>query len=106
MFESLIRRRFAARGPTTSDVAFESTTVSLSTAVPRPLERRGDERVTAMLRVAKLSDADGNQQLVKIKNLSAGGYTLRAQVMSTSTVKSQAEQEIMVTGDGTDRGGW
>ena len=43
---------------------------------------------------------------VEFKNLSAGGYTLRAQVMSTSTVKSQAEQEIMVTGDGTDRGGW
>jgi hypothetical protein len=73
MFDSLIRRRFAARGGTSSDVAFESTTVSLSTAVPRPLERRDDQRVTAMLRVGKLSDADGNQQLIKVKNLSAGG---------------------------------
>jgi hypothetical protein len=73
MFQSLIRRRFAAQGTTPSDAAFESTTVSLSTAVPRPIERRGGERVTAMLRIAKLSDADGNQQLIKIKNLSAGG---------------------------------
>jgi hypothetical protein len=47
--------------------------VSLSTAVPRPAERRTDERVSAMLRVGKLSDADGNEQLIKIKNLSAGG---------------------------------
>ncbi len=73
MFDSLIRRRFGSQANTNSDVAFESTTVSLSTAVPRPLERRGGERVTAMLRVGKLSDADGNQQLIKIKNLSAGG---------------------------------
>lgn len=73
MFESLIRRRFSAQGKTSGDAAFESTTVSLSTAVPRPAERRSDERVTAMLRVGKLSDADGSQQLVKIKNLSAGG---------------------------------
>jgi hypothetical protein len=43
---------------------------------------------------------------VEFKNLSAGGYTLRAQVRSTSSVRSQAEQEIMVAGDGTDAGGW
>jgi len=73
MFESLIRRHFAARGNSSSDAAFESTTVSLSTAVPRPAERRAGERVSAMLRVGKLSDCEGKQQLVKIKNLSAGG---------------------------------
>src|SRR6202008_1344650 len=56
-----------------SDAACESTTVSLSTAVPRPAERRLDERVSAMLRVGKLTDASGNDQLVKVKNLSAGG---------------------------------
>jgi len=43
---------------------------------------------------------------VQFKNLTAGGYTLRAQVLSTSEVRSQATQEIMVTGDGADVGGW
>ena len=43
---------------------------------------------------------------VEFKNLSAGGYTLRAQVLSTSQVRSQATQEIMVTGDGAAVGGW
>ena len=43
---------------------------------------------------------------VSFKNLSAGGYTLRAQVLSNSSVRSQAEQEIMVAGDGADVGGW
>lgn len=53
--------------------AFESTTVSLSTAVPRPVERREEERVSAMLRIGKLVDAAGSQQLIKVKNMSAGG---------------------------------
>ena len=43
---------------------------------------------------------------VSFKNLAAGGYTLRAQVLSNSNVRSQAEQEIMVAGDGADVGGW
>ena len=43
---------------------------------------------------------------VSFKNLAAGGYTLRAQVLSNSNVRSQAEQEIMVAGDGSDVGGW
>jgi hypothetical protein len=73
MFGELIRRKFGSQPISSSDAAFESTTVSLSTAVPRPAERRGDERLTAMLRVAKLTDSDGNQQLIKVKNLSAGG---------------------------------
>ena len=73
MFGSLIRRKSAVSGSGENDVAFESTTVSLSTAVPRPMERRGDERISAMLRVGKLVGASGEQQLIKIKNLSAGG---------------------------------
>lgn len=73
MFSSLIRRKSAAGGLQETDAAFESTTVSLSTAVPRPVERRDDERVPAMLRIGKLVDAAGNQQLIKLKNLSAGG---------------------------------
>ena len=73
MFASLIRRKSAGLVDGASDAAFESTTVSLSTAVPRPMERRGDERVSAMLRVGKVISAGGEQQLIKIRNLSAGG---------------------------------
>jgi hypothetical protein len=73
MFTSLIRRRFGTSVPGSSDVAFESTTVSLTTAVPRPAERRNEERLSAMLRVGKLTDSAGSEQLIKIKNLSAGG---------------------------------
>ena len=73
MIADLIRRKFSGQTFSSSDAAFESTTVSLSTAVPRPAERRNDERVAAMLRVGKLTDSSGNEQLVKVKNLSAGG---------------------------------
>lgn len=73
MFADLIRRKLSGQSFSSSDAAFESTTVSLSTAVPRPSERRNDERVSAMLRVGKLTDSAGNEQLVKVKNLSAGG---------------------------------
>jgi hypothetical protein len=38
---------------------------------------------------------------IQFKNLAAGDYTLRAQVLSNSEVRSQATQEILVTGDGT-----
>jgi hypothetical protein len=73
MFGSLIRRKSAGNHQSGADAAFESTTVSLSTSVPRPVERREDERVSAMLRIGKLTDAAGNQQLIKVKNMSAGG---------------------------------
>jgi hypothetical protein len=72
MFQSLIRRKRPA-GVSETDAAFESTTVSLSTFVPRPSERREDERLVPMLRVGKLTDSSGSQQLMKIKNMSAGG---------------------------------
>jgi len=73
MFSDLIRRKLSGQAFSSSDAAFESTTVSLSTAVPRPAERRADERVSAMLRVGKLIDGAGSEQLIKVKNLSAGG---------------------------------
>lgn len=73
MFAELIRRKFGGERIGNSDAAFESTTVSLSTAVPRPAERRTDERLSAMLRVGKLTDASGSEQLIKVKNMSAGG---------------------------------
>ena len=73
MFTELIRRKFGGERIEGSDAAFESTTVSLSTGVPRPAERRDNERFSAMLRVGKLTDSAGSEQLIKIKNLSAGG---------------------------------
>ena len=73
MFASLIRRKFGAQPIRSSEAAFESTTVSLSTAVPSPEDRRFGERVSAMLRVGKLTDASGSEQLMQVKNLSAGG---------------------------------
>ena len=36
---------------------------------------------------------------IQFKNLSAGEYTLRAQVLSHNSIRSQATQEIMVSGD-------
>jgi hypothetical protein len=92
MFASLIRRKFGGAVPTGSDAAFESTTVSLSTAVPRPIERRVDERLTAMLRVGKLTDANGTEQLIKIKNLSAGG--VMAIVSRAPVVGDQVKIEL------------
>jgi hypothetical protein len=73
MFASLIRRKSGVLQDPSAEIEFDSTTVSLSTGVPRPAERRTDERVSAMLRVAKLTGASGAQQLIRVKNLSAGG---------------------------------
>jgi hypothetical protein len=73
MFASLIRRKSAGAAQSEADAAFDSTTVSLSTAVPRPLERREEERLSAMLRLGKLADSEGRQQLIRVKNMSAGG---------------------------------
>jgi hypothetical protein len=71
MFASLIRRK-SPQGAEATDSALESTTFTLSTAVPRPPERRTDERLTPILRVAKVSSAMG-EQLIRIRNVSAGG---------------------------------
>jgi hypothetical protein len=92
MFVELIRRKFGNDRIGSSDAAFESTTVSLSTAVPRPIERRGDERLSAMLRVGKITDASGREQLVKVKNLSAGG--VMAIVIRAPAVGEQVSVEL------------
>jgi len=71
MFGSLIRRKPVATWEQ-DDSAFESTTFSLSTAVPRPCERRDVERITPMLRVGKLV-SESSDQLIRVRNISAGG---------------------------------
>jgi len=71
MFHSLIRRK-QARSLQEEQAAFESTTFSLTTDVPRPVERRSDERVVPLLRVAKLI-TDSGERLARVRNVSAGG---------------------------------
>jgi hypothetical protein len=71
MFGSLIRRKSHATVEEDQG-AFESTTFSLSTAVPRPSDRRDDERVAPLLQVAKLRGPTG-EQLIRVRNISAGG---------------------------------
>lgn len=91
MFASLIRRK-SSSGQSATDAAFESTTVSLSTAVPRPAERRENDRVSAMLRAGKLTNARGEQQLIKAKNLSAGG--LMAIVSNAPEIGEKVQVEL------------
>ncbi|HEY4070846.1 MAG TPA: PilZ domain-containing protein [Sphingomicrobium sp.] len=92
MFASLIRRKSTVSLSGDADPAFDSTTVSLSTAVPRPAERRDTERVSAMLRIGKLVDSDGNQQLIRIKNMSAGG--IMAIVTRAPSIGDQVQIEV------------
>jgi len=92
MFASLIRRKSDVPRDAGTEIEFDSTMVSLSTAVPRPAERRTDERMSAMLRVAKLIGASGSQQLIRVKNLSAGGFM--AIVPSVPTVGEQVHVEL------------
>lgn len=73
MFGTLIRRKQNPTPLGDDNIAFESTTFSLSTSVPKPAERRGDDRLMAMLRVAKLIDRNGREQLIRVRNVSAGG---------------------------------
>lgn len=71
MFSSIIRRK---RGQSFADdqAAFESTTFSLTTAVPRPAERRADDRLIPLLKLAKVS-SDSGERLMRVRNISAGG---------------------------------
>jgi hypothetical protein len=71
LFQSLIRRA-SSRKTSDESTAFETTTFSLSTAVPRPSERRTNDRVLSTLQVAKLVGAAGDQ-LFRLRNVSAGG---------------------------------
>jgi hypothetical protein len=90
MFGSLIRRKplVPLDG---DDGAFESTTFSLSTSVPRPTERRGGERVLPALCIVKLSAKDG-EQLMRARNISAGG--MMCEVGRPVTVGEQVEIEF------------
>ena len=92
MFGSLIRRKQSHRPLGEDNIAFESTTFTLSTAVPRPSERRTDERMMAMLRVAKLTDVQDRSQLIRVRNVSAGG--LMAEVGHPVSVGDEVNIEL------------
>ena len=90
MFGSLIRRKLA-RPFELDDAAFESTTFSLSTAVPRPTERRREERILPTLCIVKL-EGDGGEQLIRARNISAGG--MMCEVARPVTVGDKVELEF------------
>ena len=90
MFSSLIRRKPAPDAGAVES-AFESTTFSLTTAVPRPPERRSDERLTPILQIAKLKTAVG-EQLIRVRNVSAGG--LMAEVAHLPEVGDAVSVEL------------
>ena len=90
----------------------EPATVQMVIAVEPEAENRklrveadGDNMFCAT-EVTLAGDKEQRLHTIQFKNLAAGEYTLRAQVLSNSSVRSQAEQAIMVTGDGADVGGW
>lgn len=89
MFGSLIRRK-PASSAVDDESAFESTSFSLSTAVPRPGERL-DDRVLPMLRLAKMTTARG-EQLLRVRNVSAGG--LMAETVAVTEVGEPVSIEM------------
>ena len=106
MFGSLIRRK-PAISLDQDDIAFESTTFSLSTAVQRPSERRDDDRLPSTLCIVKLTTAIG-EQLIRVRNMSAGG--LMAEVGQSVSVgedvtiefnSSQIPTKVIWTREGT-----
>lgn len=72
MFRALIRNGLRRRSGPPKDVAFDTALFSLSTEVPRPVERRSEERFQAMLPIARLV-TDAGQDLCRVRNISAAG---------------------------------
>src|SRR5688572_7585864 len=89
MFGSLIRKK-AETVWNEDDSAFDSTTFTLSTAVPRPCERRTDGRLLPTLRVAKLV-GENEEQLVRVRNISAGGL-----MAETAQAPPQIGEHILI----------
>jgi hypothetical protein len=90
MFASLIQRR-RPRSSDDDQAAFESTTFSLTTAVPRPAEVRSDDRLIPLLKVAKLVSETG-ERLIRVRNISAGG--IMAEVADPPAIGDQVSVEL------------
>ncbi len=84
MLQALIKRKLDAWSVRPDDIALESTTFSLSTEVPRPTDERTEERLLAILPIAKLV-TEGTQDFCRIKNISAGGMMGEAATLSCET---------------------
>jgi len=97
MFGALVRNGFRGRSRLSDDAAFETTLFSLSTEMPRPAERRSEERVQAMLLVARLVSDEG-QDLCRVRNISAGGLmgeTTRSHAVGTPVmVELSSHQQV------------
>ena len=93
MFGTLIRRKNGLGA--SADEALETTLFSLTTDVPRPTDNRADERLLALLPVAKLVAADW-QDLCRIRNISAGG------IMAETTVPHETGTAVRVRASPTD----
>ena len=91
MFEALIRRKHRRGGCSVDEFAAESTLFSLSTQVPRPTEKRTEDRLITILPAAKLVSENANY-ICRIKNISAGG--LMAEVMCPLEVGSKVYIEL------------
>jgi len=87
---ALIRRKGGSRAER-DELALESTIFSLSTLVPRPAERRADDRLSLMLPIARLV-SPGRQDLCRIRNVSAGG--IMADVASEQIVGTRVSLEL------------
>src|SRR3546814_6062597 len=72
MLVGLIRRGIGGRRSYGSELAFESATFSLSTQVPRPTDRRTEDRIAPDLPVAK-PVLDDREDFCRVRNISAGG---------------------------------
>jgi hypothetical protein len=90
MLGALVRRGWGGKGRS-DDVAFETTTFSLSTDVPRPDERRAEERLLAVLPVARLV-MEHSQDLCRVRNISAGG--IMAETMSSHAIGTKVRIEF------------
>jgi hypothetical protein len=91
MLNALIRRKGGLGSLTADEFAEQSTVFTLSTEVPRPAERRTDERIETILPVAKLVTEDSNL-FCRIKNISAGG--LMAEISSPIPVHTKVSIEL------------
>ena len=91
MFEALIRRKNSRSGCSVDEFAEESTLFSLSTDVPRPTDRRTDDRLVTILPAAKIV-TDAANYICRIKNISAGG--LMAEVVCPIEVGEQLYIEM------------
>ena len=91
MFGALIRNGLRGRSRPLDELAFDTTLFSLSTEVPRPMERRSEDRLLGLLPVARLVGEEG-QDLCRVTNISAAG--LMAQTSRSHCVGSRLRVEF------------